>query len=304
MPGPELASGTVADRIERIPDPAEPLPTAAWPTLGLFVFGLGLWTGSTLLAVSGDWPLPLAVLANWLAMYLLFTVSHDAAHHSASSRPWLNRWLGRIATFFVGPIGFPIWRFVHMQHHRFVNVAGADPDYGSSHASGWRRPLRWMSLDLDYLRFYLPRLPTRPRCEKIEMAVTVAIYLALAGIAVAFGLGLWFLLLVLLPARLNGLTLGWAFDYLPHCRLHAEAETGRLRATRNRVGLEWLMAPLALYQNYHLVHHLHPVIPFYRYLAVWRRNEEGYLEGDPALTRLSGRPLTAAEYRRLRRLDH
>ena len=40
-----------------------------------------------------------------------------------------------------------------------------------------------------------------------------------------------------------------------------------------------------LYQNYHLVHHLHPVIPFYRYVAVWRRGEESYL----ATTRRSQR---------------
>ena len=61
-----------------------------------------------------------------------------------------------------------------------------------------------------------------------------------------------------------------------------------------------------LYQNYHLVHHLHPLIPFYRYLAVWRRNEETYLEGEPALATPRGRELTVAEYRRIRELadDH
>ena len=31
--------------------------------------------------------------------------------------------------------------------------------------------------------------------------------------------------------------------------------------------MEWLLTPLMLSQNYHLVHHLHPSVPFYRYVA-------------------------------------
>ena len=64
------------------------------------------------------------------------------------------------------------------------------------------------------------------------------------------------------------------------------------------VGLSLLL----LYQNYHLVHHLHPVVHFYNYVAVWRRNEAKYLEGDPALSTLGGREITPDEYRRMRDL--
>jgi ring-1,2-phenylacetyl-CoA epoxidase subunit PaaE len=79
-----------------------------------------------------------------------------------------------------------------------------------------------------------------------------------------------------------------------------------MKGTRNRVGGERMLSPALLYQNYHLVHHLHPVVPFYRYIAVWRRNEERYLDGGPALSSVRGRPLTPEEYRRLRGLvaDH
>ncbi len=80
-----------------------------------------------------------------------------------------------------------------------------------------------------------------------------------------------------------------------------------MKGTRNRIGGERWASLAMLYQNYHLVHHLHPVVPFYRYIAVWRKNEEHYLEGDPALSTLGGRELTTDEYRRLRELaehDH
>ena len=74
--------------------------------------------------------------------------------------------------------------------------------------------------------------------------------------------------------------LAWWFDWLPHHGLEDTQTENRYRATRNRVGLEWLFTPLMLSQNYHLVHHLHPSVPFYRYLKTWRRNEEAYLERD------------------------
>jgi fatty acid desaturase len=106
------------------------------------------------------------------------------------------------------------------------------------------------------------------------------------------------------PLHLDRLGLGWAFDYLPHCHLRPEAEASRFRATRNRIGFEWAVTPLTLYQNYHLVHHLHPRVPFYRYIAVWRRREREYLERQPALSTVRGRPLTPDEYRRLRGLQH
>jgi fatty acid desaturase len=304
MPGSASTSQGVADRIERIPDPAEPLPWLAWPTFGLFVIGLATWFGSSALAIAGVWPWPLSVLLNWLAAYLLFTVAHEAAHHTASTHDGLNRWVGRISTFFVGPIGFPVWRFVHMQHHRFVNVADADPDYRQSHSRGWERPLRWLTTDVEYLRFYLPRLGTRPRGEKLELVLTVAVFVVGFVLAAVAGWLVWFIVLVLLPARLNSLGLGWSFDYLPHCHLRSDRETSRFRSTRNRIGMERLLTPLTLYQNYHLVHHLHAVVPFYRYLAVWRRNERSYLEHDPVLSTVGGRPLTPAEYRRLRALEH
>lgn len=299
----ERSHGVPPLTVERIPNPAEPIPRFAWPTLVLFGLALSMWVASSALAVSGTWPWPVSVAFNWLAVYMLFTVAHEAAHHAASASRTLNNWLGRIATFFVGPIGFPVWRYVHMQHHRFVNVAGADPDYPSSHSSGWQRPLRWLTMDVSYLRLYLPRFGTRPSAERREMVLTIGIFIGIAVAAISGGWGWWFVAVVLLPARLSAFVLGWSFDYLPHCHLRSEVEDSRFRATRNRIGFERVLTPLAMYQNYHLVHHLHPRVPFYRYIAVWRRREGEYLRRQPALATVRGRPLTPADYECLRGLQ-
>jgi len=216
----------------------------------------------------------------------------------------VNVWLGRVSLLFFAPIaGFSTWRYIHMQHHRFTNHNdGNDPDAYTMRGPGWQRPLRWLTIDGYYMLWYRSRLSSRPRGEKVELAVT---WLVLVGVIVAFvatGHIVELLVLVLLPMRLAVMWLGFAFDYLPHHGLHHTPGEDRFKTTRNRVGLERVLSPLLLYQNYHLVHHLHPLIPFHRYIAVWRRNEGRYLESDPALSDVRGRPITTDEYRRLREL--
>jgi ring-1,2-phenylacetyl-CoA epoxidase subunit PaaE len=120
---------------------------------------------------------------------------------------------------------------------------------------------------------------------------------------ISAGFGMELLVYCIIPTRINILFLGFAFDFLPHHGLEATPQDDRFKTTRNRVGLERLMNPILLYQNYHLVHHLHPLIPFYRYLRVWRRNEESYLEQDTPLSTIGGRRLSVEEYRRRRGLD-
>lgn len=290
--------------VTRIPDPREPVPAVAWPTVALFAGALALWAGSAAGLLAGLWPWWVSTPLSAIAAYLLFTVSHDAAHHSASSRPGLNTWIGRLSTPFFAPhAAFPVWRYIHMQHHRFTNHDdGSDPDGYTMRGPAWQRPLRWLTIDLHYLVFYLPRLGSRPRREKVELVVQAALVTALCAVAVAAGLGWELLALYLIPQRIAVVYLAWAFDYLPHHGLHLTPAQDKLKTTRNRVGAERLLSPLLLYQNYHLIHHLHPLVPFYRYIAVWRRNEDRYLDGDPELSTVRGRPLTADEYRRLREL--
>jgi fatty acid desaturase len=292
--------------VTRIPDPGEPVPRLSGPAIALFLAGLGLWGSSTALALTHTWPLYAAIPFNALASYMLFTIAHDASHHSLSSVETVNIWLGRIATLFFAPhAGFRTWRFIHMQHHRFTNHDdGRDPDHYTHRGPRWQMPLRWLTIDLYYMVFYVPRLRSRPAREQVELALTWMLVGLASALAVETGHGLQLLVLYFLPIRLAIMWLGFAFDYLPHNGLSLSPSEDRFKTTRNRIGLERLISPLLLYQNYHLVHHLHPVVPFHRYIAVWRRREEQYLAAGPALSDLRGRPITEAEYRRLRELQH
>ncbi|WP_205696422.1 fatty acid desaturase [Conexibacter sp. SYSU D00693] len=294
-----------ADQIRRIPDPAEPIPAIALPVLGLFLGGHALFWTSTALTVSDVLPWPVGMLLNAVACFVLFTVSHDAAHNSVSSNEHVTTWLGRLSTvMFAAHAGFRTWRFIHMQHHRFTNHDdGRDPDHWTHSGPKALLPLKWLTVDLWYMVFYLPKLGSRPKAERLELFATWAVVGAVAAALIATGNAFELVVLYLVPMRLAVAFLAWSFDYLPHHGLEDHTQTtDKFKATRNRIGAEKVLSPLLLNQNYHLVHHLHPRIPFHRYVAVWRKAEDRYLEHDPSLSTAGGRPLTVEEYRRLREM--
>ena len=50
-----------------------------------------------------------------------------------------------------------------MQHHRFTNSSdGSDPDDYTNRGPRWQAPLRWLTIDLWYMFFYLPRVRLAP----------------------------------------------------------------------------------------------------------------------------------------------
>jgi ferredoxin-NADP reductase/fatty acid desaturase len=289
-----------------VPDPRIPLPQAAIPTVVLFVVSLVVWAGATWLVLAAHASAWLTVPLHALVTFTMFTVVHECVHHAAGRQTWINELLGRLAMPFVGVyFTFPVFRFVHIEHHRNTNEnLRDDPDMWSSHGPNWQLPLRWATLEASYVVFYLRALRRRPIRES---ATQFAVLLAIAG-ATAWsiwqGYGWQIAAIVFIPQRVGQTVLGWWFDWLPHHDLKATAALDNYGATRNRIGMEWLFSPVMLYQNYHSVHHLHPAIPFYRYVQAWRRNTAVYLERNVPLATMWGRELTRSEYLAWRGLTH
>ncbi|MBI3224517.1 MAG: fatty acid desaturase [Mycolicibacterium cosmeticum] len=287
-----------------LPDPGEQVPTLSWPIVGIFTFALVLFGGSTWAALTDTWPAIATIAASAAAIFIMFTVLHDASHYSISSRRWVNVAFGRVAMFFVSPlISFKSFAFIHIEHHRNTNDGADDPDHFVSAAPWWQLPVRFPAMDLPYIGLLVRNIRRRPRSEIVEtvalmtLSVTVIVGAAFAG-------HLWTLAVIyLIPERVAMFVLAWWFDWLPHHDLEDTQRGNRYRATRNRVGSEWILTPLLLSQNYHLVHHLHPSIPFYRYVAAWRRNESAYLERDPAMSTVFGQQLDAPQFHEWKRLN-
>ena len=64
-----------------------------------------------------------------------------------------------------------------MQHHRFTNHKTKDPDIYVATGPRWLLPFKWLSLDLNYLYFYLrPSVfLQRPKSERMELYGAIAL---------------------------------------------------------------------------------------------------------------------------------
>ncbi|MEV0550506.1 fatty acid desaturase [Nocardia salmonicida] len=287
-----------------LPDPGEQVPTLSWPVVGIFTGALAVFGASTWTALIGALPAIVTIAASSATIFVLFTVLHDASHYSISSHRWVNVAFGRMAMFFVSPlISFKSFAFIHIEHHRNTNDGEHDPDHWVSSAPWWQLPVRFPAMDLPYIGFLIRNVRRRPRAEVLETAALMTFSLTVI-VSAAFTANLWTLAVIyLIPARVAMFVLAWWFDWLPHHNLEDTQRENRYRATRNRVGSEWILTPLLLSQNYHLVHHLHPSIPFYRYVAAWQRNEEAYLERNSAISTVFGQQLDATQYLEWKRLN-
>ena len=262
-------------------------PAVAWPTIILLVVSFVIFSLATIAHIEGALPLSWAILFNTIAAYMSFTPAHDASHGSVSANRALNDWVGRLATVLQSPVPFfRAFRYIHMQHHRFTNDKTKDPDLYVGSGPGWLLPLKWTTLDINYLYRYLnPSVfMKRPKSERREMLLALLFAALVLTVISANGWLNYYLLLFLIPGRITAIFLAITFDFLPHYPHQAQAKDQPFQCTSNRVGMEWLLTPVLLFQNYHLVHHLYPTVPFYRYLKIWYARKHYHQSQNPATT--------------------
>jgi fatty acid desaturase len=242
------------------------VPAIAWPTLLLAVVALALWAVGLGLVATGSFAVGLGAMT--LGAYVAFTPLHDATHKAvASKHRWLNELVGRLSVVpLFGP--YLAFKFVHLEHHAHTNDAAKDPDHYSARGPWPLLPLRWMTQDLHYYAVYLRA--GRPPAEVADVVISLTLLLGAVALLIATGHGL-VALAWLLSSRLALGLLAFAFDYLPHRPHTVLQRDDRFRATSMRLGLFWQV--LLLNQSHHLVHHLQPQVPFYKYPDLWTTQE-------------------------------
>jgi beta-carotene hydroxylase len=209
-----------------------------------------------------DWPRWLVFFLNFLSLYVLGTVIHDASHGSAHRNPFLNEALGHGSALLQGFV-YPVFKRVHMQHHAHVNDPDNDPDhYVSTGGPLWLIPVRFFYHEVFFFKRQLWR---KGKYDLLEWSLSRLVVVATFGLAFYFGLSDYILNYWLPPAFIMGLLLGLFFDYLPH---RPFAETARWHNAR--VYPSPITNILLLGQNYHLIHHLWPTVPWYRYQTAYR----------------------------------
>ena len=256
-----MASG-VAERpaVSSVPRHFVEPPAALNPTVGLFLGGYALAALTIWGWFVGQWPLPLLVLIGFLALHLEGTVIHDACHNAAHPNRFWNAVMGHGAALLLG-FSYPVFTRVHLQHHAHVNDPKHDPD----HIVSTFGPLWLIAPRFFYHEYFFFQRRLWRRYELFEWALARTIFVliivaAARGDFLPFIFNCWFA-----PALLVGVTLGLFFDYLPHRPFDS-----RNRWTNARVYPGKTMNLLIMGQNYHLVHHLWPSIPWFQYQAAYR----------------------------------
>lgn len=223
----------------------------------------------------------------WLAYGVLYGSAsdsrwHECGHGTAFRTPWMNNVVYQIASFMM--IRNPVtWRWSHARHHTDTIIVGRDPEiavmrppvlarlvlnvFGILDAwTGWGRMLLNASgrLDPEEATF----IPDSEKPKAIRVArVWVAIY------AVTIGLAVWMhsilpLMVVGLP-RLYGAWHHVMTGLLQHGGLADNVTDHRLNSRTV------LMNPVSRFiywnMNYHVEHHMFPMVPYHRLPALHAR---------------------------------
>ena len=259
------------------------VPRFSLTTSALAILTFSAWCWVSWQAFSGGLSLPLAFVLNTALAYVSFTPQHDAVHGSISSKyKWWNEWIGRLAGI---PLFSPFYAFqrLHLAHHRHTNDPEHDPDFWSGKGPWYLLPLRWLSQEPYYWYMSATKLKETSRRKRKEVVLTL---LLLYGGSVAMAVSGYVSAVIwawIVPSRLASAMLAFLFDYLPHKPHRISMKESPFKATRNIEGRG--LSVMFLAQNYHLVHHTFPTVPFYRYMRIWRKHR-GWFEshGGRAVT--------------------
>lgn len=257
-------------------------PRVAWPTVGMCALLIVTYLSTYWFCGSGQLPLWIGTLLNSVVGYMSFSVIHDSIHRSVSSNTKFNDRIGQIGLDFVLPyVDARMFRWAHVLHHRFTSDV-RDPDKAFNGA-WWSLPFRWMGIDVVYFFHALNHgdkvsKPYFHACLR-RLAVVVAVIAVLSW----YGYGLEVFMLWFVPSRLILLALGFSFFWLPHVPHDVTQAENFTRATTVRDGHEWLLGPVLQYQNFHLIHHLYPMTPFYNNEKVYRLIEPQLAKMDRAV---------------------
>lgn len=225
---------------------------------------------ATGLTLAGVIPLWLGAVGNTVFLYALYTVVHEAVHSNISSRRRNLRWIDPLAGIIACA---PLWlnyhqhKRQHMAHHAHTNEDD-DPDiYARGSLLGWI----FLRLPVALINYFNPlqqyRDCRRFGCTRQEFAFTFisfAVYTLIVVGLVALGYWQEVLFLWFIPWWIGQTAMLTFFTWTPH---HDHHETGRYRNTR--VSLFPLANLLLQGQNYHLIHHMMPAVPYYRYKPVF-----------------------------------
>ena len=256
-----------------------------WPTFATFV---GVYLGVALVAtlvLRGYLPYWASIPIDAIVIYFVFTPLHEATHGNIAGRDrrfaWVESLIGHASGFLLlAP--FPGFRVLHLHHHANTNDPAEDPDYWVKSPTWIGTVIKSLAIQPVYI-LHLWRLARDPRTKRAFLGemLYIASYIAIVTAAFRFGVGKEVLLLWIVPAYVGVVLCPVMFDWPVH---HPHSERGRY--TDSAILL--FPPPFGAFMDfifcghtYHLVHHLYPRVPFFRYRAAWDALKDELLTLNP-----------------------
>jgi fatty acid desaturase len=256
-----------------------------WPTLIVLVATYAVWA----LATTWLWPLSpvLAVIVAALAIAQYSSLTHEVLH----GHPFPNQRLSEALVFPGLTVYVPYLRFkdLHLKHHYDPNLTDPydDPESNYLDPAVWARLTAPVKAVLRFNNTLFGRMLIGPAISTWALVtgdlkamaqgdrrVWLAWGLHLPGLALVLA-WLWTVGTMPVWAYLAAAYLGWSLlkirTYLEH-RAH-EAARARTVVIESRGPLSLLF----LNNNFHVVHHMHPGVAWYRLPALYFQNREHYL---------------------------
>jgi fatty acid desaturase len=258
---------------------------AEWPTLVLLAACYIGWIGGT--TVMAAFWLPLGILVTAVAAALHSSLTHEMIHGHPFRNPRLNEALVFPALTLVIP--YARFRDLHLDHHYDANLTDPfdDPESNYLDAGVWERLPRWWQSVLRFNNTLAGRLAVGPLVGTVAF-LRADLRLILAGDRKVLAGWLWHLpalvLVVLWLAFVAEMPV-WAYALSAYLALSVlkirtflehqahERVRGRTVIIEDRGPLAWMF----LNNNLHVVHHMHPKVPWFRLPGLYFGNRDRYL---------------------------
>lgn len=256
-----------------------------WPTLVLLALCYALWALGT--TVGAAMWLPLGMVMVVIGAALHSSLTHEMLHgHPFTSPVW-----NAVLVFPALSLVVPYLRFkdTHMAHHRDAILTDPydDPESNFMDPKVWGRLPRWGRALLRVNNTLAGRMLLGPLIGTLGFVMWDARALRRGDRRVALGwllhvpavgVVVWWMVAV-------GQMPVWAFLVSTYAALsvlkirtfleHRAHETAQARTVI--IEDRGLLALLFLNNNFHIVHHMHAMVPWYRLPALYRENRDRYL---------------------------
>jgi fatty acid desaturase len=261
-----------------------------WPTLIVFAVTYALWAAGTAVL----WPLSpvLAILVTTVTIAQLSSLTHEVLH----GHPFRSQLLSEALVFPAVGLFIPYLRFkdTHLQHHNDAALTDPydDPESNYLDPVVWARLSRPVRLILRANNTLAGRMLIGPAVSILNLART-DLRLALQGdrrVILAWALHLLGLALVVAWLATVGQMPAWAYLTAAYLglsllKIRTFLEHRAHEAARARTVIIESRGPLSLLflnNNFHVVHHMHPSVPWYRLPAMYAARKEHYQRRNEA----------------------